>query len=188
MHWSYLPLQQNWKGSILVSPCPSNHPSIRLWKELCLLCIFLDTCWIHFIFIHVFKQLLWKPSGAIAMPNLNIWQVFYCFFFLYLQLWLVLFWLWMKWIQYESIIWVIMGRQGLFSERSRSNYTPRFNEVDRGVYWYHLVRLSVCGQKFWQIFKICNFDFVIFWLGIQYDSMVWGNHEAAGGILRTQAF
>ena len=26
--------------------------------------------------------------------------------------------------------------------------------------------------KFWRIFKICNFDFVIFWLGIQYDSMV----------------
>ena len=25
----------------------------------------------------------------------------------------------------------------------RSFYTPRFNEVDRGVYWYHLVRLSV---------------------------------------------
>ena len=27
--------------------------------------------------------------------------------------------------------------------------------------------------KFWWIFKICNFDFVIFWLGIQYDLMVW---------------
>ena len=27
--------------------------------------------------------------------------------------------------------------------------------------------------KFWRIFKICNFDFVIFWLGILYDSMVW---------------
>ena len=27
--------------------------------------------------------------------------------------------------------------------------------------------------KFWRIFLICNFDFVIFWLGIQYDSMVW---------------
>ena len=24
-----------------------------------------------------------------------------------------------------------------------SHYTPRFNEVERGVYWYHLVRLSV---------------------------------------------
>ena len=30
------------------------------------------------------------------------------------------------------------------------------------------------NSKFWRIFlKICNFDFVIFWLGIQYDSMVW---------------
>ena len=27
--------------------------------------------------------------------------------------------------------------------------------------------------KFWRIFLICNFDFVFFWLGIQYDSMVW---------------
>ena len=94
-------------------------------------------------------------------------------------------------------------------------YTPCFNEVERGVYWYHLVRPSVCPSvdrivsalylqqylsdpfhictsyqatsgvsrvmpvskfknlKFWQFFKICNFDFVFFWLGIQYDSMVW---------------
>ena len=27
------------------------------------------------------------------------------------------------------------------------NHTPRFNKVERGVYWYHLVRLSVCGQN-----------------------------------------
>ena len=26
-------------------------------------------------------------------------------------------------------------------------YTPRFNEVERGVYWFHLVRLSICGQN-----------------------------------------
>ena len=26
-------------------------------------------------------------------------------------------------------------------------HTPRFNEVERGLYWYHLVRLSVCGQN-----------------------------------------
>ena len=26
-------------------------------------------------------------------------------------------------------------------------YTPRFNEVERGVYWFHLVRLSVCWQN-----------------------------------------
>ena len=28
-----------------------------------------------------------------------------------------------------------------------SNYTPRLNEVERGLYWFHLVRLSVCGQN-----------------------------------------
>ena len=27
------------------------------------------------------------------------------------------------------------------------NFTLRFNEVERGVYWFHLVRLSVCGQN-----------------------------------------
>ena len=69
-------------------------------------------------------------------------------------------------------------------------------------YWYHLVRLSVCGQNrvrsvsstiligsisYLHILSsnfrrcvACNarceiqkFDFVFFWLGIQYDSMVW---------------
>ena len=28
---------------------------------------------------------------------------------------------------------------------------PRFNEVERGVYWFHLVRLSVCGQN-----RVCS--------------------------------
>ena len=27
--------------------------------------------------------------------------------------------------------------------------------------------------NFWQFFKICNFDFVLFWLGIWCDSLVW---------------
>ena len=92
---------------------------------------------------------------------------------------------------------------------------PRFNEVERGVYWFYLVRLSACPSvdrivsalylqqysldpfhictsyqpasegvscvifvskfknlKFWRYLKICNFDFVFFWLRIQYDSIV----------------
>ena len=43
---------------------------------------------------------------------------------------------------------------GSFSNTSPSqclisciHYTPRFNEVERGVYWFHLVHLSVCGQN-----------------------------------------
>ena len=27
--------------------------------------------------------------------------------------------------------------------------------------------------KFWQFFKICNFDFVLFWLGMWCESLVW---------------
>ena len=98
---------------------------------------------------------------------------------------------------YEARFW-----WSVMTSWSHAYYTPSFNEVDRGVYWYHLVRLSVCpsvrpsvcpsvslsvcGQncvrsvssriligKFWWFFKICYFDFVFFWLGIQYDSMVW---------------
>ena len=93
----------------------------------------------------------------------------------------------------------------LFKSQSVAYYTPRFNEVERGVYWHHLVRLSVCGQNRvrsvsstiligsisylhilssnfrrcvacnarFKIQKFVNFDFVFFWLGIQYDSMVW---------------
>ena len=71
--------------------------------------------------------------------------------------------------------------------------------VDRTVsaLYPHLIKQlqKVCrvwrlfqNLKFWQILKICNFDFVVFWLGIQYDLIVWFNHEVAGGILRTQAF
>ena len=34
---------------------------------------------------------------------------------------------------------------------------------------------NVCFEnlKFWQILEICNFDFVFFWLGIQYDLIGW---------------
>ena len=39
------------------------------------------------------------------------------------------------------------------------------------------VACKVCFKiknfKFWQILWICNFDFAFFWLGIQYDSIVW---------------
>ena len=41
--------------------------------------------------------------------------------------------------------------------------------------------------KFWQFFKICNFDFVLFWLGIWCESLVWVI-MGRRGYLRTQAF
>ena len=43
------------RGDILVSPCPSVRPSVRLWTESCPLCIFNNTRRIHFIFAHLIK-------------------------------------------------------------------------------------------------------------------------------------
>ena len=49
---------------------------------------------------------------------------------------------------------------------------------------------NVCSKfqqlKFWRILWICYFDFVFFWLGIQYDSIVWVIMKRTGGILRTR--
>ena len=56
--------------------------------------------------------------------------------------------------------------------------------VARSISYLHIlssnlrrcVACKVCFKfclKFWQILQICNFDFVFFWLGIQYDSIVW---------------
>ena len=95
------------------------------------------------------------------------------------------------------------------------HYIPCFNEVERGVYWFHLVRPSVCGQNhvrsasstilvgsisylhilssnfrrcvacnvcsknqkivwnFGEFFEFLSLTFIFFWLGIQYDSVVW---------------
>ena len=43
--------------------------------------------------------------------------------------------------------------------------------------WEGVLRVMFVSKfkklKFWRILWICNFDFVFFWLGIQYDSIVW---------------
>ena len=109
----YTPTRFNNEGGyagITLSICPS----VRLWTESCLLCIFNNSHQIHFIFAHLIKQL---KGVSRVMP------------------------------------------------------VSKFKNL-----------------KFWLIFEICNFDFVFFLLGIQYDSMVWVIMRQRGGILRTQAF
>ena len=51
-HVIILPLQRSWKRGILVSPCPSIRPSVRLCTESCPLCIFHNTGRIH-SFLHI---------------------------------------------------------------------------------------------------------------------------------------
>ena len=63
----------------------------------------------------------------------------------------------------DSLI-VLSSTSGVF-------YTPRFNEVERGVYWFHLVRpsvcpsvrLSVCGQN-----RVCSVSSTILIGSISY--------------------
>ena len=42
------------------------------------------------------------------------------------------------------------------------------------------VSCKILKFDFWQFFKICNFDFVFFWLGIWCESLVWVNMGRRG--------
>ena len=64
------PLQRSWKGGILVSPCPSVH----LWTESCLLCIFNNICRIHFMFAHLINQLQKVCCVQSLCQNSKIWN------------------------------------------------------------------------------------------------------------------
>ena len=71
-----------------------------------LLCIFHNTCWTHFIFIHLIKEL----------PNVCCMLIFFCkipkfdfLAFFFICNFDVLFWLRMKGIRYVQMIWIIVG-------------------------------------------------------------------------------
>ena len=53
----------------------------------------------------------------------------------------------------HKMLWWDVAAQSIEAWNSQSHYyTPRFNEVERGVYWYHLVRLSGVALKILAIF------------------------------------
>ena len=134
---NYTPCSTKLKGDMLVSPCPS----VRLWTESCPLCIFYNTCPIHFIFTHLIKQLqkvcrMWTFFSS-KLKNLRFWQILWICNFDFVLFWLGIWYecsmVW-AWIQYElfnsmslgsnmncSIVWVIMGYQGVSSERRHSS-------------------------------------------------------------------
>ena len=67
------------KGGILVSPCPSVRPSVRLWTEPCPLCIFNNTGLVHFLFAHLIKQLHKVCRVLSLFRNSKLWN--FCKFF-----------------------------------------------------------------------------------------------------------
>ena len=119
------PLQQSWKGGILVSRRPSVCLSIRLWTESCLLCNFTNTCWIHFIFAHLFKQLKKVCRMQSLYQNSKIWKKNCNFDF-------VFFWLGIK---YDSTVWVIMRRWGVSSECRLRPWSCGEGQGGCGIHW-----------------------------------------------------
>ena len=106
------PLQQSWKGGILVSRrlsvcpsvCLSFHLSVCLWIESCPLCNFHNTAWIHFIIAHLNKQLSKVCCVKSCWQNSIIWIFAILFLNLLLWLWLLLTW---------DLIWInYMGNHG----------------------------------------------------------------------------
>ena len=75
--------------------------------------------------------------------NLKFWGIIWICNFDF-----VIFWLG---IQYDSMVWVIMRRRGVSSERRHSSCSslsyPQLQRSWKGVYCFHLVHLSVCGQN-----------------------------------------
>ena len=88
-------------GGILVSLRPSVCPM----SVPCPLCSFFSSGWIHFIFIHLIKQLQ-KMSRAKFLAKFQNFK--FCQFFKICNF--VLFWLG---IWCESLVWLIMGRRGV---------------------------------------------------------------------------
>ena len=85
---------------------PSVRPSVpRPSRIPCPLCSFYSSGWIHFIFMHLIKQLQKVCLVQSFLQNFKFWQ-----FFKICNFDFVLFWLR---IWCESLVWVIMGRRGV---------------------------------------------------------------------------
>ena len=91
-------------------PRPSRIP--------CPFCSFYSSGWIHFIFMHLIKQLPKVCRVQSFLQNLKFWQ-----FFKICNFDFVLFWLG---IWCESLVWVIMGRRRGISERRHSSFSSYF--------------------------------------------------------------
>ena len=89
------------------SVCPSVRPASvpRPSRIPCPLCSFYSSGWIHFIFIHLIKQLQKVCRVQKFLQNLKFWH-----FLKICNIDFVLFWLG---IWCESLVWVIMGRRGV---------------------------------------------------------------------------
>ena len=116
------PIQRSWKGVILVSRCPSVCPSVR--PSVCgqnrVRSVSSTILAESISYLHIsssnFRRCV-TCKGYCEIPKFpkieNFWQIFWICNFYFVLLW--------HGIWYESVVRVIMGRWGVFSERKRSS-------------------------------------------------------------------
>ena len=106
---------------------PSVRPSVRPSRISRPLCSAYSSSWIHFIFIHLIKQLQSEGVSRVTFlakfQNVNFWQ-FCTFDFDF-------FWLG---IGCESLVWVIMGRWGIWEHRPSGCSSLNLHFVERQTY------------------------------------------------------
>ena len=87
----------------------SVRPSVPCLSRIpCPLCSFYSSGWVHFIFMHLIKQLQKVCRVQSFLQNFKIWNFGKFFKICYFDF--MLFWLG---IWCESLVWVIMGRWGV---------------------------------------------------------------------------
>ena len=123
------PLQRSWKRGILVSRrpsvcspvCPFVRPSVDKIVSALYLPQFLPDPFHDCTSYQATSEGVSRVKVFVKFQNLNFWHFFGICNFDFVLLW--------HGIWYESIIWVIMGRWGVFAERRRSSCSSWFKEL-----------------------------------------------------------
>ena len=123
----------------------SVRPSVRLWTESCLFCIFHNTSQIQFIFTHI-NQLhkVCHVLNFVKNSKISNFGNFFKFAPLTLSFW--------PGIQYESIVWVIMGQRWVSSEHrhsSCSSLSISFR-ISSLAQIYHMNSVDITSHKIYQ--------------------------------------
>ena len=112
------------------------HPS----RVPCPLCSFYSSGWIHFIFMHLIKQLQKVCRMQSFLQNFKIWNFGSFLKICYFDF--VLFWLG---IWCESLVWVIMGRRGVSQNAGvlvmNRNMHKRNTVSNSNFMWWNLTKL-----------------------------------------------
>ena len=136
-----------WGYTGFMSICLSVHLSIHLWRESCLLYIFHNTNQIHFLFTHLSNHFRKCVICKIVCKILKSEFCAFCFKFVTLTV-LFRFGIW-----YESMVWVIMRRWGIFTECRCFNWSNYFHY---GYISYKLPEMQMndfnfLNLIFWQV-------------------------------------